>query len=145
MPRSAIRVILILATVLTAGSAIAAADAYVVIVNDSNKTSSIPRHVVAAMFMKKVPAWPSGTVCIPVDQPGTSAVRESFSNAIHRKPASAIRSYWQQQIFSGRDVPPLEKNGDAEVIAFVRNNPGAIGYIAPVTPLEGVKAIKVTE
>jgi hypothetical protein len=43
---------------------------------------------------------------------------------------SAVESYWQQAIFSGRSVPPLEKASDAEVLAFVRANPGAVGYVS---------------
>jgi len=54
-----------------------------------------------------------------------------------------VKSYWQQQIFSGRDVPPVEKSSDAQVVAFVKQNPGAIGYVAEGTDTAGTKVVTV--
>jgi len=87
--------------------------------------------------------WDDGAAVTAVDQTDKAAVRESFTTAIHGKPVAAIKSYWQQQIFSGRDVPPVEKSSDAEVIAFVHNNRDAVGYVSADTPVSGVKVIDV--
>jgi len=47
-------------------------------------------------------------------------------------------------IFSGREVPPVEKTSGEEALAFVRDNTGAIAYVAAGTPLgRGVKALTV--
>jgi ABC-type phosphate transport system substrate-binding protein len=55
-----------------------------------------------------------------------------------------VKSYWQQQIFSGRDVPPPEKQTENDVVAFVRSNPGAIGYVSKGVDIgRGVKALSV--
>jgi hypothetical protein len=43
---------------------------------------------------------------------------------------SSIKAYWQKQIFSGRGVPPEEKESDEEVLEYVSKNVGAIGYIS---------------
>ena len=43
---------------------------------------------------------------------------------------SAVESYWQQQIFAGKEVPPAAKPSDEEVLAYVRSTPGAIGYVS---------------
>jgi ABC-type phosphate transport system substrate-binding protein len=81
---------------------------------------------------------------MPVDQDKDAKVRAAFTKAILGRPLSAIISYWQQQIFSGGDSPPVEKGSDAEVLAFVRGNPKAIGYVAAGTELgAGVRAITV--
>ena len=37
--------------------------------------------------------------------------------------------YWQQRIFSGRDVPPPEFELDREVVEYVLKHAGAIGYV----------------
>ena len=44
-------------------------------------------------------------------------------------------------MFSGRDVPPLEKDSDASVINFARNNPGAIGYVSENAKVNGVRVV----
>lgn len=113
-----------------------AAEGFQVIVNSGNPVSSLSRDLVSRIFLKKVAKWDSGQAAAPVDQDGGSPVRAAFSKAVHGKSASAVASYWQQQIFAGRDIPPAEKAGDAAVIAFVKNNPGAIGYISGVAPPE---------
>jgi len=40
-------------------------------------------------------------------------------------------------------VAPAEKAGDAAVIAFVKANPGAIGYISGGVTADGVKLLSI--
>jgi hypothetical protein len=56
---------------------------------------------------------------------------------------SEVKSYWQQQIFSGRSVPPVEKASDAAVVKFVEATAGAVGYVAPDAPTGGLRVLKV--
>jgi hypothetical protein len=55
----------------------------------------------------------------------------------------AVETFWQQQIFSGKEVPPPVKASDDDVIAFVKANAGAIGYVSASTSTAGVKVIDV--
>ena len=81
-----------------------------------------------------------------MDQPEGSPVREAFTKAVLRKSVSAVKSYWQQQIFSGRAVPPTERPSDTEVLNFVRSNPAAIGYVSSSSVIgAGVKAVQLVE
>ncbi|HEV8579025.1 MAG TPA: substrate-binding domain-containing protein [Thermoanaerobaculia bacterium] len=122
-----------------------AADPFVVIVNAANPVSSITVQDLSKAFMKKATRWPDGVEILPVDLKEQSAVRESFSRLIHEKSTSAVRAYWQKMIFSGREVPPPEKATSAEVLAFVRSNRGAVGYLAAEAALgDGVKVVRVT-
>jgi ABC-type phosphate transport system substrate-binding protein len=121
----------------------AEAAAFKVIVHESMRVQSLPKKTVSDFLLKKVTKWPDDTPVVPVDQVEAAAVRDPFSRAIHGKPTSAIKSYWTQQIFSGRDVPPVEKKSDAEVVAFVRANPGAIGYVSEGAAADGVRVLTV--
>lgn len=136
------RTLLVLALALLAPVPSFAAE-YQIVVHSSNPTDILTKEQLGKMFLKKIVKWDTGTPIIPVDQAPISPVRAAFNKIVHGKPASAIASYWQQQIFAGRDVPPAEKSGDAAVLAFVKANPGAIGYItAGVTP-DGVKLLSI--
>lgn len=135
--------ILGIALLAVLGAMSAQAAGYKVIVNASNPTTSLAKKDVSALFLKKKPKWDDGIPVVAVDQSDRSAAREAFTTAVHGKPVAAIKSYWQQQIFSGRDVPPVEKATDAEVIAFVRNNREAVGYVADDVPTAGVKVVNV--
>ena len=57
--------------------------------------------------------------------------------------SAAIAAYWNALIFSGRELPPLEKATDADVIAYVRATPGAIGYVSAGADIAGVKLLAV--
>jgi ABC-type phosphate transport system substrate-binding protein len=121
-----------------------AAEPFVVIVNAANPVSSVPADQLASLFLKKVTQWKGGLPAAPVDLPPDSAVRESFSHQIHHKGTAAVKAYWQQMIFSGREVPPPEKASAREVVAFVSANRGGVGYVPVGTPLGAeVKAVDV--
>jgi ABC-type phosphate transport system substrate-binding protein len=120
---------------------------FVVVVSASNPVSSITRDQASKLFLKKTPTWDNGRgEVVPVDQPEGSAVREAFTKTVLRKSVSAVKSYWQQQIFSGRGVPPTEKASDSEVVSYVRANPNAIGYVSPAAASAGgVKVVNVVD
>lgn len=131
----------VLLVMLMAASA-SAAD-FQVIVNPANTVKSLSLEELAKIFMKKTVKWDDGVSIAPVDQVARSAVREVFTTLVHGKQVNAVVSYWQQQIFSGGQVPPPEKATDAAVIAYVKANPGAIGYIAPGAAADGVRVVPV--
>jgi len=108
---------------------------FVVVVNVTNPASSIGRSQLAALFTKKEQSWSDGTPAFPVDLPADDPTREAFTAAIHGKSAKAIRAFWQQQIFSGRQVPPPERDSDEQVLAYVRTTVGAVGYVRPTARL----------
>jgi len=117
---------------------------YVVIVNEANDVAALRADEVSKIFLRKAHRWPNGNDVIPVDLPESAPAREAFSAAVHGKSVGAVRAYWQQQIFSGRAVPPTEKGSDDQVVSFVRSTPGAIGYVSAGAPLGvGVKRVQV--
>jgi ABC-type phosphate transport system substrate-binding protein len=125
------------------GAQSAAAQDFQVIINSANPVQFVTKDQVAKVFMKKIKKWDSGLAVVPVDQTGTSPARVAFTKSIHGKAVNAVVSAWQQEIFAGREIPPAEKAGDAAVIAFVKGNPGAIGYVSSLPSTEGVRAVEV--
>lgn len=136
--------VMILMIALAAGLApVAEAAKFKVVVHPDNATLSMSRADVSALFLKKTVRWPDGSPVAAVDQTDTSTVRADFCAAVHKKHAAAIRSYWQQQIFSGRDTPPLSKSNDAQVLEYVRTHRGAVGYVSDSATTAGVKVVEV--
>jgi ABC-type phosphate transport system substrate-binding protein len=119
---------------------------FVVIVNDSNPVDELRAEQLSKIFMKRVVTWIGGNQIMPVDQLAESQVRRDFSESIHGKPPAPIVAYWQQQIFSGRSIPPPERRTDEEVIEYVQENQSAIGYVSSQVKLvTGIKVISVIE
>jgi len=107
------------------------AQVFAVIVNKGNPVNSLTKEEVSKLFLKKTTQWDNGESVLPVDLSVLSATRKAFSETLLSKTAAAVRSYWQQQAFSGRGVPPLQKDNENAVLKYVQDNPGAIGYISP--------------
>jgi ABC-type phosphate transport system substrate-binding protein len=141
--RTALIVVAVAAALLRAAPA-AADPGFRVVVNAANPATSLSRTQVSQLFLKRDKRWASGDAVQPV-QPADAALRERFSTRVHGKGAAAVRAYWNQLIFSGREVPPVEKKGDDEIVAYVRANPGAIGYVSPGAVTAGVKVVTVEE
>jgi ABC-type phosphate transport system substrate-binding protein len=136
-------VMALLAVFAVLGTEKAGAQQFVVVVNPACNVDQISAADLSKIFEKKMAKLPDGEAAKPVDQAKNANVREAFSQAVHGRSAAQIESYWQQQIFSGKDVPPEEKKSDADVIAYVKSTPGAIGYVSAGTAVSGVKVVKI--
>ena len=70
-------------------------------------------------------------------------MREAFTRDVLKKTPAQLKTYWSQQIFSGKGVPPPEASSIDEAIAYVLANPGAVGYIPDDVDPKGAKVIEV--
>lgn len=139
---------LAMALVVSFGGALALAEqpalpAFVIIVNAKNPARDLDRDFVSDVFLKKTTRWGDGDTIRPVDLAANSAARASFSEKVLRRSVAAVRSYWQQRIFSGRDLPPPELASDEAVLAYVRGNRDAIGYVSGTTQLGDLRAVAI--
>jgi hypothetical protein len=131
-----------LAALLLTRSAVA--EDFKVIVHPQNPAAEIGREELSRLFLKRALRWPDGEAAEPVEPPD-DAVRTRFAEQVHGKRLASVRAFWNQQIFSGRDVPPLERSTDAEVVAWVKAHRGAVGYVTAGADVVGVKVLAVTK
>ncbi len=142
--RRAVWALLCVATCLVVGPAPAGeTPSFRIIVNSQNPVGSLSNRFVADSFLKKVNDWSDGQRLQPVDQKASSETRRVFSLVVLGRSVAAVRTYWQQRVFSGRGVPPPELDGDADVVRYVSAHRGAIGYVSNAAKLDGVKVIKL--
>jgi ABC-type phosphate transport system substrate-binding protein len=114
----------------------AAADvsAVKVVVNTGVPGKTIAKSLVADIFLRRSAKWSDGTIIQPVDQISSAPARLVFNRSILGFSALDVQQYWVGQIARGKVPPPVKKT-EEEVIAFVAENPGAIGYVAEGTAL----------
>lgn len=117
--------------------------AYTIVIHPENRAERLSRSFLANAFLKKTTRWGDSGTIRPVDLPIGSSVRRKFVEQVLRRSIAAIRSYWQQIIFSGRGLPPVELEDDAAVLRYVRGHRGAIGYVSGGARLEGVRVVRV--
>ncbi len=116
---------------------------FVVIVHPDNPLSSADRGFVADAFLKKATRWSDDSTINPVDAGPGSPVRRSFSQEVLKRSVAAVRSYWQQIVFSGHGVPPPELDSDEAIIMFVLKHRTAIGYVSERANLNGAKVLRL--
>ncbi len=112
-----------------------------IIAHPESSAGSLSRQFVADAFLKKAVRWPNGDTIRAVDLRLDAPARQQFSEDVLRRSVSAVRSYWQQRIFSGRGVPPPELDSDAAVIRHVQSRRGALGYVSERAETGGVQIV----
>jgi len=122
-----------LAAVLIATAANArAGDIYVI----ANGVPTLGAEEVKEIFLGEVQF--SGVLkLMPVDNVGAQA---DFQERVLKMAANKYAAAWTKKAFrDGLNAPPV-KGSDAEVIGFIKANPGAIGYVS-AAPGPGVQVV----
>lgn len=133
-----------LVTALSArGTAASEEPRFKVIVNPENPNGRVHRDFLRDAYLKKATEWSHGPPLRPVDLARKYPARRRFTETVLRKTPAQLRNYWNQQIFSGKGVPPPEASSPQAVIQYVLKHPGAIGYIPADVDHGGAKVIAV--
>lgn len=130
--------------VLASASVWAQSGSYKIVVNPANPEESISKSGLARIFLKKSARFLDGHGASPVDLTLSSPVRETFSRNVLGKSASEVDAFWQEQIFSGKDIPPPQKSERA-AIDYVRSNANGIAYVSADADTHGVKVLRVLD
>jgi ABC-type phosphate transport system substrate-binding protein len=137
---------LMAAALLLAAGPAAGEDPCRIIVNPANPVAQIQRPAIVAIYLGQMTRWSDGKPVVPVDQSVRSPVRVAFSEKILGKPVPDVQHHWLRKVAAEHVFPPRVKSSDAEVAAFVRGNPGAIGYVSLEFAVDQtVKVLKIVE
>lgn len=138
------RIIAVICVWLCALTSSIAGDArYELIVHPDNSVSEVSRDFLRDAFLKKATSWSDGATIRPIDLPSKVPARDRFTQDVIRKTPAQLKNYWNQQIFSGKGVPPPEADNVDQVIRYVLANPGAVGYLPAGTDPQGAKIIGI--
>ncbi|MET0793793.1 MAG: substrate-binding domain-containing protein [Polyangiaceae bacterium] len=116
---------------------------FVIIVHPANPATSLSRSALADLYLKRTTRWDDGESARPVDQRPDADARRAFSESVLKRSVAAVKRYWQQRIFSGRDLPPPELDGDEAVLSYVASHRGALGYVSGSAKLDRAKPVPV--
>jgi ABC-type phosphate transport system substrate-binding protein len=139
-----IGLVIVIALVIGHGHAAAtASEQFKIVVHPDNPVTALDSQFVRDAYLRKATAWDGGAAIRPVDLATTFPVRQRFVHDVLRKSPSQLKNYWNQQIFSGKGVPPPEVDSTANMVAYVLANRGAIGYLPLDADPGRAKVIKV--
>ncbi|TMO55767.1 hypothetical protein [Pseudoalteromonas phenolica] len=100
-----------------------------VIVNANNATNTLTKKQLIDLYMGRYVAFPNNQSAQPLDTLATNELKSIFYKRLVNMPLSRVNAYWSRVRFTGRAKPPLELRDQQVIIAFVENNPNAIGYV----------------
>jgi ABC-type phosphate transport system substrate-binding protein len=113
-----------------------------VIVNKGNSLSSINARILRNIYLGKQTFWPDNKIIVVAMLKG-GKIHEKFLKTIVQQNSSQFSLYWKNQTFTGTGVAPKIFDTDAELKAFIKDNPGAIGYISLSGIDDSVKKLPV--
>lgn len=120
--------------------AMAQAEGLMIVAHLQVPASNITAEELASIYMIQKTVWPNGLPVVPVNREASSSVRVHFSETVLEHSPRELADYWNRLRFQGK-LPPLVQTSDQAVVGFVRNVPGAIGYIAAGQTPTGVKVL----
>ncbi|MCP4547987.1 MAG: phosphate ABC transporter substrate-binding protein [bacterium] len=102
-----------------------------IIVNSAVAESAVDAEMIQKIFLGKTKKWEDKTAIVPVilDE---GPVHDAFLDQYLNKSAKKFSTFWKKAVFTGTGTPPSSFATEAEIIAFVASNKGAIGYIGKV-------------
>jgi ABC-type phosphate transport system substrate-binding protein len=122
------RTFIVMFVLASTGASTAEELRFKVIVHPDNPSTTLSRDALRDAYLKKATEWHGATIR-PIDLSTRFPAREQFTLSVIRKSPSQLRTYWNQQVFSGKGVPPPEVDSPADVISYVLANRGAVGYL----------------
>ena len=122
-------------------SAVHAEPDITIIANSNNELGNITRKQVADIYMGRITSLPNGSIPLPLDYQGNSAVRTRFYQSITGKNMAQINAYWARLSFTGQANPPRRLADKAAVMKVVEKNQDALGYVDTLAPATNVAPV----
>jgi ABC-type phosphate transport system substrate-binding protein len=129
--------VLILVTVLAAQSS-----AIKVIAHSSVSVSQISLEDLKGVFLETRTSLADGSHAEPVLL-RSGDIHDAFVKRYMGKTVAGLDNYYRSLVFTGKGAMPKVLRSDAEVVAYVKNTRGAIGYVSIGSSSAGVKTLDV--
>ena len=114
----------------------------VVVANREVPADTISSRLLQRIYLGKATRWDGGLQIRPVMQHDRE-LHAAFVTHLLERSEESFSVYWKRMVFTGKGRPPQVFADDAELAAYLRSTPGAIGYIAADADTTGLKVMPV--
>lgn len=101
----------------------------VLVVNPQSGVEQLTKSQTINIFLGRHRELPTGAAAVPIDLPATSPDKAAFYQWLVQKDLNQMAAYWSRFVFAGSTAPPIQATSVQEVLQFVANNRGAVGYL----------------
>jgi ABC-type phosphate transport system substrate-binding protein len=140
MKKNIIKVALLVVLCVASACTARALDGAVVIANASVAADSLSADALKDIYTGKTKYWDGGqAVVIAVLPDKTDAALQQACGM----DTSALKTFWQRLVFSGRGQEPKHADDAASLVALVAATKGAIAIVPADAVLTGVKKVEI--
>jgi TonB family protein len=136
--------IAVAALMVLVGSVTASAGDVVVIANPNVKADSISAAELRRVFLLEEKSLADGTQVKPVLAKG-GAAHALFLKQYVGKSDDDLRNFYRTLVFTGTGWMPKSLPSDSQIVAYVAQTKGAIGYVDSDSALQGVKVLIIEQ
>ena len=98
-----------------------------------NPQPALTKKEAVDLFMGRSRAFANGEFANMLDLPRDHPRRAAFYQALTGMNTAQVNSYWSRMMFSGQNLPPQALPDEAAVIAALKRNPNAVGWLTKET------------
>jgi TonB family protein len=113
-----------------------------IIANTSVSATTVSVVELKSIFLQERTTLRDGTKIVPILQK-QGASHEAFLNEYLHQDNEALQKYYRRLAFTGTGTVPKSFVSESEVIAYVSQTRGALGYVSTETDTRGVKTLTV--
>ncbi len=116
----------------------------VIIGNNAIISDTLTKREVKKIFLGKKKNWADNKEIefVVLDK---SAVHKEFIRKYTQKSTSQFKMYWKQQVFTGKGSTPKSFKNEKNLIDYVADTEGAVGYISSLDGVKNVKIITISD
>ena len=114
----------------------------IIIGNKSVAESKLDKGDLKKIYLGNKTTWSDNKKIVFVTQDDTT-ISDEFLKEYVNKSASQFSSYWKAKVFSGKGTPPKSFASDSELVQYIAQTDGAVGYVSSNEGLDNVKIITV--
>jgi ABC-type phosphate transport system substrate-binding protein len=112
-----------------------------VIANKNLSQNSLSNYEIKEISLGKIVKWPDNTPVRFVTLEGD--VHREFLKTYIKRSTSQYKNHWRKMVFTGKGCKPKCFKTENELIQYVSQTDGAIGYIGRRTGARNVKVLQV--
>ncbi len=101
----------------------------VVIVNRENPVEQLSPREISDIFLCRRRSFPSGAPVFVIEEKRNGPLRETFFRLLNGMTLKRLNTYWARLQFSGEVQPHPSLPHSRDILAAVRENRDAIGYV----------------
>lgn len=122
---------IIIAFIVLIGSCTIYSQSHAIIVNKDNTTTALSNSVVKNIFTGNRQSWDDGSkivVCF-LNVEANQVSQEFFKNVLDLS-LGDFNKLWLKKVLTGNAAKPNQFNSENELINYISNNKGAVGFIS---------------